>query len=105
MSWLDILTGGAAAVAELTPNTWTNRGWREGFGPAPSAAGVHVDHRAAMTCATVNACTAAIAETLASLPGMVYEALPDDNRQRASGGVWEVLHDQPNPEIDSGIFT
>lgn len=58
-----------------------------------------------MTVSTVFACTQARAETLASLPPMVYRELASNTRRRDSENeVWRLLHDQPNPHMDSMTF-
>lgn len=58
-----------------------------------------------MTVSTVFACTQARAETLASLPPMVYRELASNTRRRDSDNqVWQLLHDQPNPHMDSMTF-
>lgn len=71
------------------------------FGDA-SAAGIPVTQEAAMTVSTVYACSQARAETLASLPPMVYLELDSNTRRRDDNNpVWRLLHDQPNPHMDS----
>lgn len=46
---------------------------------------------------TVYACVAAISETIASLPLILYKRTDDDGRERASEHpLYRVLHDQPN---------
>lgn len=58
-----------------------------------------------MTVSTVYACTQARAETLASLPPMVYLETAANTRRRHSGNpVWQLLHDCPNPHMDSMQF-
>ena len=58
-----------------------------------------------MTVSTVYACSQARAETLASLPPMVYLELDSNTRRRDSDNqVWRLLHDQPNPHMDSMTF-
>src|SRR4051794_5860858 len=43
------------------------------------------------------ACVAAISETIASLPLILYKRMPDDGRERASENtLYRVLHDQAN---------
>lgn len=58
-----------------------------------------------MTSAAVFACTQARAETLASLPPMVYKEMAANSRRRHSeNGLWQLLHDCPNPVMDSMTF-
>lgn len=52
---------------------------------------------AAESLSTVYACVAAISETLASLPLVLYRRTPDDGRERApEHPLYSILHDQPN---------
>jgi HK97 family phage portal protein len=99
MSWLSGLFSPPVA-AEVTDSDWStvNVGsWRNLAG-GQTVAGVHVDHAEAMNCATAFACTRALAETLATLPPIVYRDQEDGVRQRASNtDAWNLLHDTPCP--------
>lgn len=60
-------------------------------------AGVKVDASTAMKISTVYACVKVLAETLASLPLIVYERLPDGGKKRAMNHpLYDPLHNQPN---------
>lgn len=112
MSWLKALAfpmssarGGAPKLAELTGTTWTNFTFPSWFTASQTAAGITVDHDSAMRCATAFACTRAIAENVASLPGMVYESLGAEQKRRAAQSrAWRLLHDEPNQDMDVGTF-
>lgn len=70
-----------------------------------TSSGVILDECRAMQLATVFACSRAIAETLASLPGLVYEEMSEADRRRArSTPQWGLLHDCPNPLMDAMQF-
>jgi HK97 family phage portal protein len=63
----------------------------------PSASGMLVSPEAAMQLSAVYACVRVCAETLASLPCIVYKRLPDGGKVRAlDHPLYDVLHDQPN---------
>jgi HK97 family phage portal protein len=75
------------------------------MGGGQPAAGMPVTQDTAMTSAAVFACTQARAETLASLPPMVYQEMATNSRRRHSENqLWQLLHDCPNPIMDSMTF-
>ena len=62
-----------------------------------TASGLRVSPESAMRCATVYACVRVIAETIASLPLIIYKTLPDGGKERAENHpLYPVLHDKPN---------
>lgn len=75
------------------------------YGDTP-AAGLNFNQESAMTLPTVYACTRARAETLASLPPMVFLEVANSLARRRSSDnqLWELLHDAPNEDMDSMIF-
>jgi HK97 family phage portal protein len=90
---------------QLAKNSWMGGSWIGGLFGGPPAAGIPVTQDSAMTVSTVYACSQARAETLASLPPMVYRELDSNTRRRDSeNAVWRLLHDQPNPHMDSMTF-
>jgi Phage portal protein len=97
---------GSIQLNSNNTGSWTQGGsWTGGLFGGPTAAGIPVTHDSAMTVSTVFACTQARAETLASLPPMVYRELASNTRRRDSDNqVWRLLHDQPNPHMDSMTF-
>ncbi len=69
-------------------------------GGTPSASGKHVNETLALSYSAVYACVRVIAETIASLPWIVYRRLPDGGKERAvSHRLYSILHDAPNPEM------
>ena len=71
--------------------------WWDGSAATQSVAGVRVDADTALKISTVWACRALLAETIASLPLVVFRSLPDGGRERARNNpLYAVLHDQPN---------
>lgn len=79
--------------------------WWPYSGGQKTTSGVVMDESRSMQLATIFACSRAIAETLGSLPGIVYEEMTEAERGRARGTPqWELLHDSPNPHMDSMQF-
>jgi HK97 family phage portal protein len=107
MSWLRDFGAPTVNVSgETVPSGWSfdNASWVTSFQKMP-AAGVPVDYDNAITCATVYACSDAIAGTLASMPAIVYESAKDDSHHPAKNSrFWSLLHDQPNRDMDSMQF-
>lgn len=70
--------------------------WYEPVSPT-SAAGVRVTHDKAMQIATVYSCVNLLANSIASLPLMVYRRLPDGGKQEAADHpLYNLLKYQPN---------
>lgn len=78
--------------------------WYENIGPA-SASGVTINPQTALAISTVFACVRIISQTLAMLPLIVYQRLPDGGKERASNHpVFDVLHARPNVRQSSFQF-
>ena len=74
----------------------------QGLGGVASSAGVMVTATTALQSAAVFACVRLLAESVASLPLMMYRRRKDGGKERAeSHPVWKLLHQQPNPELTS----
>lgn len=108
MNVLDFLKGNydrhvAGSWTPISPNKpWRMSSW---WGSSQSAAGIQVDSDSGLNSSAAFACTRALSETLASLPAVVYEGLEGDQRQRArQNPMWALLHDQPNPQMDTFTF-
>lgn len=109
MAWTDIVSSlfGSrmqnSVVSAGDSDSWT--GSLPGFFGSSPAAGMRLSVDQAMSVSAVYACTRARAEILASLPGMVFVELDDNVRRRHSDNpLWRLLHDAPNPEMDSMTF-
>lgn len=77
----------------------------EALGAKRTASGVLVTPTTALEATPLFAAVRNICEDLASLPLIVYERLTDNKRERArSHPLYELLHDQPNDEMDSMQF-
>lgn len=75
------------------------------FGGQPTYAGKDVNEENAINFSAVYACVRIIAESIASLPLHIYQRLPNGGKQRApEHPLYELLHDQPNPEMTSFTF-
>lgn len=62
-----------------------------------TATGIRVSPESAMRVAAVFACVRVVAETIASLPLIIYKRLPDGGKQRAvDHPLYALLHDSPN---------
>lgn len=74
-------------------------GWRTIWG-TESGAGVTVTPEAALTHAAVLAAVRLLAETVASLPIILYRRLPDGGKVRATDHpLYHLLHLKPNPRM------
>lgn len=80
--------------------------WWNGNSSGVSGSGFVVNERTAENFSAVWAATRAIASTLASLPAQVYEINRRDNTRRLAhdSSWWSLLHNQPNPDMDSFQF-
>lgn len=76
----------------------------DALGGGRSAAGVSVSANTALQSATVFACVRILAETVASLPLIVYRRLGRGKERAADHYLYPILHDQPNPEMSSFEF-
>jgi HK97 family phage portal protein len=75
------------------------------LGGTPSGSGLWIDQSTAMTSAVVYACVQVLAQTIASLPLLVYRKLPNGGKERApEHRLYAILHDAPNPEMTSYEF-
>ncbi|MGE5553305.1 MAG: phage portal protein [Betaproteobacteria bacterium] len=74
-------------------------------GGSATAAGVRVNEKTALHNSAVFACTRVLAETVAQIPLPVYRRLQPRGRERAMDHpLYELLHNQPNPEMNSFTF-
>lgn len=77
-------------------------GWIINAVGRPSSSGQYVSPTSALQIAAVFSCVRLLAETIASLPLMVYRRLPDGGREVARDHwLYTILHDLPNPEMSS----
>lgn len=68
----------------------------EWFGGSRTASGVNVTPESAMEVPAVYAAVKLVAETVASLPLIVYRKLADGKERDPAHPLYELLHDQPN---------
>jgi HK97 family phage portal protein len=74
------------------------------LGGTSTVSGVSVNDQTAMQLAAVWACVRVLSEGLAALPIIVYKR-DGDSRSRADGHwLYDLLHDQPNPEMTPFSF-
>jgi HK97 family phage portal protein len=87
------------------PYWWGSGSWLNGiFGGDTPSAGISFTDEQALSVTAIYACSRAIAENLASLPGLVYaQQIRQRNLDRGSV-PWQLLHDEPNHEMDSMTF-
>lgn len=114
MSWISELARRSLRLADEADGNysvwddvtaWQTWGYGDQIGGAKPAAGIDIDHNTAMNCAAAMACTRAIAETLSTLPALLFEQLDEQSRRKArTNRYWQLLHDQPNPEMDATTF-
>lgn len=75
-------------------------GWR-GSALAGTASGVAVTPEGSLASAAVFACVRVLAESIASLPLLVYERVGRGKERAPGHPLYSLLHDAPNPEITS----
>lgn len=99
----------ALSIAFYNGPTLAGRGW-QGNGNSffselsygTSDAGISVNNEVALNYTAYSACVRLLAETMASLPCFIYERVEPRGKNRAtSHPLYRVLHDEPNPEMDS----
>lgn len=71
------------------------------FGAHPSRAGVSVTAESSLKYTTVYACVSLIAETIASLPLVVYQRHGDNKDRATKHPLYQIIHDRPNEEMTS----
>lgn len=77
-------------------------GW---FDSSSNASGVAVTKESALTFAAVWCATRVIAETLGTLPCVLYRRLGDDSRERATDDSrYTLMHDEPHPQMSACSF-
>jgi phage portal protein BeeE len=87
--------------APARPTAPTTRAERRSLEQMLGGGGGGVSEEGAMRLSAVYACVRVLAETVASLPLVVYERL-DRGKQRATEhGLYRLLHDAPNPLMTS----
>ncbi len=90
MSWLDRMLGAVGLERRSASEDpyWANFAALRGGSVTP---------KSAESVSAVYSCVSAIAETIASLPLILYRRAGDDGRERATGHpLYRVLHDSPN---------
>jgi HK97 family phage portal protein len=71
----------------------------------PTAAGVPVNERTAMTATAVFACVRVLSEAIAGLPLHVFQYRADGGKEHIPRHpLYRLLHDAPNPETTSFVF-
>src|SRR5687768_3094255 len=76
-----------------------------GIGAGPTSAGVIVTPEAALTVPTVFACIAVLSQDVARCPVRLRRRVDADTFiDAADHGLWELLHDLPNPETSAYDF-
>jgi HK97 family phage portal protein len=85
------------------PDDWF---WQWATGGGQSKAGQPVSRTTALQLAVVYACVRVLAESVASLPCILYRRLPGGGRERARGHpLYDVLRNEPNPHMSAfGYF-
>lgn len=88
----------ANALSLLEPGAWS-------LGANSGAAGVRVTTSTALQSTAVFACVRVLAESVASLPLVVYQRRADGGKERAEGHpLYSLLHDRVNPLMTSFEF-
>jgi HK97 family phage portal protein len=81
-------------------------GWlSDALGGQASSSGILVNQESAARLSAVYACQRILAESVSSLPLHVYRRLDPRGKERATSyGLYNLLHDQPNPEQTTMIW-
>ena len=101
MNWLD---GAIVRLAEWRGFHVSQEppGWVDSLSQSETATGISVDESKALAATAVFACVRILAETVASLPLLVYRSKSDGGKERAkSHYLYPILHDIANPEMTS----
>ncbi|TCT14583.1 HK97 family phage portal protein [Natranaerovirga pectinivora] len=83
-------------------NTLFNNPFNFFFGPTTS--GKTVNEKTALQTTAVYACVRILAETIASLPLHTYEYTKAGKEKAINHHLYQLLHDEPNPEMTSFVF-
>ncbi len=73
-------------------------------GNMSTSAGVSVSPSGSLRSSAVLACARILAESVASLPLILYERRADGKRRATEHNLYRILHDLPNPEMTSMEF-
>jgi len=101
MGFLQRMFERRAALSLTDPKVWRELGIIQ-----PTAAGVSVSGEGALKYTAVLAAVRVLAESVATLPLLVYERLPGEQGKRRAPDfyLYELLHDKPNPYLNSFEF-
>lgn len=77
--------------------------WRNSIVPE-AASGVHISPGNALTYSAIYACVRVLAESVASLPLIVYQRDGELKQRAREFPLYRILHDQPNPLMTSFQF-
>jgi HK97 family phage portal protein len=93
---------GEALSGTANPSQWLVDWVRGG---QATTSGIRVDEDKALNYSAVWAASRLLTEGIASLPCIVYRRLPNGGHERAPfHPLYRLLHDEPNPEMDSLTF-
>ena len=79
----------------------TSRFWNFLSSRSASTSGINVNPTTAMNLAVVYACVKVYAETIGSLPFLVYKNNKTGKERAINHPLYPILHDSPNPEMTS----
>jgi len=69
-----------------------------------TSSGKTVNEHTAMQTSAVYSCVRILSETIASLPLHVYEVTSSGSEKSSKHPLYQLLHDEPNPEMTSFVF-
>lgn len=73
-------------------------------GGTETSAGIKVDEETAMRLTAVYACVRILAESVSSLPLILYRRKGKGKERADDHPLYSIMHDQPNPEMTSMVF-
>jgi HK97 family phage portal protein len=101
MGFLSAFETRSSALSGLEkPSRWLT----DAFSSTKSWGGPSVSVNSALQLSAVKACVELLSQTLATVPLMTYERLERGKQRAVNHPLWPLLHDQPNPELDSFHF-
>jgi HK97 family phage portal protein len=101
---MGVLTSVASALRRFFSSRSASFGQADELLAPLSTAGVAVSSETAMRCAAVHACVRVLADSVASLPLIVYRRTSRGRERAADSPLYSLLHDAPNPEHTSYEF-
>lgn len=99
-----LLSGQRAAGSLENPKVSVSQADAYLFGGLPASSGRAVTPEGALACAAVMACVRVLAESMGQAPCYLFERLEKGKAPAPQHKVYQLVHDQPNPEMTCATF-